>query len=234
MSKDTSLLSILNPVADNPPAPSFFKPFGSSKAADKYNRKTFQIAALLPIYALLGAALRHSMSSDELKKLETTGELATAMTSPVRKNVAQPKVASDLLYQGTMATTIPILVSLGSLFGGMKIADRYKEKKTKQEYEAEIKRLESAYNKEILKRIYPNAKQASAADDIISSLGIVKLLAPLSVALAVGTAIPAKKYFDDNSKPRKDAKKLKKALEHDARLNWVPKLELQNPNKEIQ
>lgn len=245
---EPSILSVLNPLSDKPYAPKFFKPFGDTNAADKYNRKAFQVAALVPLYTLLGILARGAMAprSEELRKLEKTAPIATSMTSTAMPSSLGEKKASDLLYQST-SSTIPILLMLTSLFGGMKIADRYQEKKLEKQYNDEINSLEKQYNKELAKRLYPNGgvkmpkaykmasdigvKEAGVAEDIIGALGIMQYLAPLSLAIALGTGYTAKKYFDANSEQRKKAASLRKSLEANARVNWVPKMEL--PEDEV-
>lgn len=226
-----SILSILNPVADNPYAPEFFKPFGDSKSADKYNRKAFQVAALVPIYTLLGMAIRNGMhgTSKELKKLEKAGPIATSMTSSVTPSSLSSKNAADLMYQG-LSTTVPLAVSLASIIAGMKISDKISEDSIKERYNAEIKKLERQYNREIQKRIYPNGLPKKTAsdplEDLVGAIGIMKYLAPASLAIALTSGYATKKYFDEKSEPRKNARKIKKGLEGAARTNWVPKMEL--------
>lgn len=245
---EPNILSVLNPLSDKPYAPEFFKPFGDSKSADKYNRKAFQVASIIPIYALLGMLIRGTMSprSSELKKIDKLAPIATSMTSNATRSSFGEKQASDLLYQ-SVSGTLPVLAMLASIFGGMKIADRRQEKKDEAMYNEQIASLEKAYNKELARRLYPNkrksmptaykegsdisVKEAGVAEDIVGALGIMKYLAPLSLAIALGTGYTAKKYFDANSESRKKARSLRKSLEANARVNWVPKIEL--PEDEI-
>lgn len=226
-----SVLSILNPIADDPYAPEFFKPFGNSKSADKYNKKAFQIAAIVPIYTLLGMAIRNGMhdTSTELKKLDKTGPIATAMTSTAYPSSLASKGAADLMYQG-LSTTVPLAASLAAVIAGMKIRDKMNEDAIKDRYDSEIASLEKKYNREIQKRLYPNGlPQKTAADpleDLVGAIGIMKYLAPATLAIALTSGYATKKYFDDTSDQRKKARKVKKGLEASARTNWVPKMEL--------
>ena len=236
----SNLLDIINPLASNPPAPEFFKPFGDSKAADKYNKKLFQIASIIPVYTLLGLGIRSMMSSkaEELQKLEKAGPIATAMTSISQPSSFGSKSAADFLYQ-SLDKTAPIAAVIASILVGMKMRDKKMELDDKASYEKEIKNLEGAYNKELAKRLYPNSsvkmpktasdysnKKASSLEDALGSIGIIKLLAPAVVLAALTTGYASKKYFDANSSQRKKARELKKGLEAHARVNWVPKMEL--------
>ena len=228
MSKDSSILSILNPFADNPPAPEFFQPFGDSRSAKKYNKKAFQVATLIPLYTLLGMGIRSAMKSnaDELSSLEKAGPRATAMTSVSRPSSFDEngkKEAGDLLYQ-TVSTTVPLGAAIASLLVGMKNRDRQLEKASEEEYRKTVKDLEGQYNRVLKEKLYP--KKASATEDLVAALGIMKYIAPVSLAIALTSGYGAKKYFDGISEQRKKAKKLKKGLEAQARINWVPKMEL--------
>lgn len=226
MSKDSNILSILNPLADNPPAPEFFKPFGDSRSAKKYNKKAFQVATLIPLYALLGMGLRSAMQakSDELKSLEKAGPLATSMTSVSQSSgFGDKKEAGDLLYQ-TVSSTVPLGAAIAALLVGMKYKDKQLEESTKEEYNKTVKDLERQYNRVLRSKLYP--KQASATEDLVAALGIMKFIAPVSLAIALASGYGAKQYFDSASEQRKKAKKLKKGLEANARVNWVPKMEL--------
>lgn len=242
MMSDPSVFSLLNPLSSKPYAPKFFKPFGDSSTADKYNRKAFQVATIVPLYALLGVLARNSMGvrSEELEKLDKLAPIATSMTSGATPSSFGSKQGSDLLYQST-STTIPLLMALASFFGGMKIADKHKEDGAAKEYNAQIEELEQQYNRELAKRMYPNSrvkmpeaskvasdaiKEASISEDLLGALGIMQYLAPLGLAVALGSGYAAKKYFDANSKQRKKAVALRKGLEAKARVNWVPKMEL--------
>lgn len=240
---EPSVLSVLNPFSNKPYAPEFFKPFGSNASADKYNRKAFQIATMIPLYTLLGMLIRKIMPprSKELAKLDKLAPIATSMTSEATGSSFGVKNSSDVLYQSGSGT-LPLLFMVASLFGGMKIADRHQEKKMEEQYNAQISELEKTYNKELMKRLYPNKsvkaptpykvaadmsiKEAGFAEDIIGALGIMQYLAPVSLAIALGTGYTAKKYFDANSERRKKARSLAKSLESNARVNWVPKVEL--------
>lgn len=246
MSK-SSVLSILNPFAENPPAPEWFTPFGDRKSAKKYNKKAFQVATLVPLYALLGMALRGTMNkrSEELAKLEKTGPIATAMTSSVASDLGK-KQAGDLLYQST-AYTVPLGAALASLLVGMKLQDRKYEKEEEDNFNAAVEKLERQYNNELAKRLYPNAKkkmptpsklaydyankEAGIGEDLIASLGIMKVIAPAALTIALASGYASKKYFDSKSSQRKKAKDLKAGLEAHARTNWIPKMEL--PGDEI-
>lgn len=245
---EPSVFSLLNPLSSKPYAPKFFKPFGDNASADKYNRKAFQVAAIVPLYALLGILARNTMAqrSEDLEKLDKLAPIATSMTSTVTPSSFNSKNASDLLYQST-STTIPLLMALASFFGGMKMADKYKENKESAEYNQMVADLEKQYNRELSKRLYPNkrtkmpesykmasdeaVKEASISTDLVGALGIMQYLAPLSLAVALASGYAGKQYFDANSEQRKKARALRKGLEAQARVNWVPKMEL--PEDEV-
>lgn len=236
MAEDKSVLSVLNPLDSEPWAPKGFKPFGGSRDADKYNRKTFQTLALIPMAFVVGAAIRRmgGQTSEELKKLDKTGPLALAMTSPVLKNEDYAgKRAADPLY-GTLSITAPILAAYAAMFYGMKAADRHMENSLNRKYDDQIALKEKEYNDILSSKIYPHkaaTKKASALFDVMDAVGLLKWVAPIMLTIGVGSGIASYNYANANDENRAKAKQLAKSLELRARQRWVPKVNLpDDPN----
>lgn len=235
MAENKSMLSVLNPLDSEPWAPKSFTPFGNSEEADKYNRKTFQTLALVPLAFVVGAAVRRAagQSSEELKKLDKTGPLALAMTSPVLNNAAYTKSAADPLY-GTLSITAPVLAAYTALFFGMKAADRHMENNLNRKYDKQIEAKEKEYNNVLSSKLYPNrnnVKTATGLFDVMDAVGLLKWVAPVMAAVGVGSGIAAYNYANANDENRAKAKQLAKSLELRARQRWVPKVDLPNdPN----
>lgn len=235
MAENKSMLSVLNPLDSEPWAPKSFTPFGNSEEADKYNRKTFQTLALVPLAFVVGAAVRRAagQSSEELKKLDKTGPLALAMTSPVLNNAAYTKNAADPLY-GTLSITAPVLAAYTALFFGMKAADRHMENNLNRKYDKQIEAKEKEYNDVLSSKLYPNrnnVKTATGLFDVMDAVGLLKWVAPVMAAVGVGSGIAAYNYANANDENRAKAKQLAKSLELRARQRWVPKVDLPNdPN----